>query len=311
MSPCLCRCTSQRAQIRQDAIEPARPRVFNVNAVLRAVPGRGLDPRGEMSKPPLAEAAGAYAGERVGLGVQLALKQRNQSRVIDCPVRIALFNERTARGLGWLSDFHCRRGAKTAQALRGVHEVEKVLDNLFAGRDVPTEVVVAHDDQDAPISLAVVRMDGDAMLTREPYIEAIARHDQFRRAVLRDRSTSAAGAAMRGVLDMLALHYGPANLPSVTARVLGGNVKSRHIFTQADFAPLPRPIPGSDPQIAYQRPPRIPLPPSLDPSVYVAPKRRSVWRSVSRPTPSDSPEPGRNGPCWCGSGKKLKKCHGA
>ena len=310
MSPCLCRCTSQRAQIRQDAIEPARPRVFNVNAVLRAVPGRGLDPRGEMSKPPLAEAAGAYAGERVGLGVQLALKQRNQSRVIDCPVHIALFNERTARGLGWLSDFHCRRGAKTGQALRGVHEVEKVLDNLYAGRDVPTEVVVAHDDQDAPISLAVVRMDGDAMLTREPYIEAIARHDQFRRAVLRDRSTSAAGAAMRGVLDMLALHYGPANLPSVTARLLPGNVRSHNIFTQANFAALPRAIPGAD-QIIYQRPSRIRLPHSLDPSVYVPPTRPSVRRLVFRQTVRDSPELGRNDPCWCGSGKKLKKCHGA
>jgi uncharacterized protein YecA (UPF0149 family) len=23
------------------------------------------------------------------------------------------------------------------------------------------------------------------------------------------------------------------------------------------------------------------------------------------------PKPGRNDPCWCGSGKKYKKCHGA
>jgi hypothetical protein len=25
----------------------------------------------------------------------------------------------------------------------------------------------------------------------------------------------------------------------------------------------------------------------------------------------EDPEPGRNEPCWCGSGKKYKKCHGA
>ena len=25
----------------------------------------------------------------------------------------------------------------------------------------------------------------------------------------------------------------------------------------------------------------------------------------------DETEPGRNDPCWCGSGKKYKKCHGA
>jgi hypothetical protein len=243
--------------------------------------------------------------------VQIGLKQRTQRRVIDCPVHIALFNERTAQGLGWLSDFHCRRGVKTRQAFRAVYEVEMVLDHVFAGRDVPTEVVVAHDDQDAPISLAVVRMDGDEKVTREPYIEAIARHNHFRGAVLRDHSTTAGGAAMRGVLDMLALHYGPANLPSVTARVLRGNARSRNIFTQADFAALPRSIPSDGPQVVYQRPSGIPLPPSLDPSVYVPPRYPSVRRFVSRPTARDSPELGRNDPCWCGSGEKLKKCHGA
>jgi len=25
----------------------------------------------------------------------------------------------------------------------------------------------------------------------------------------------------------------------------------------------------------------------------------------------DGNEPGRNDPCWCGSGKKYKRCHGA
>jgi len=113
---------------------------------------------------------------------------------------------------------------------------------------------------------------------------------------------------MRGVLDMLALHYGPANLPSVTARVLGGNVRSSRMFTEADFAP--RPILSGD-QIVYQRPSRIPLPPSLDSSVYVPPRRPSVHRFVSRPTASDRPPLGRNEPCWCGSGKKLKRCHAA
>ena len=236
--------------------------------------------------------------------MQIALKQRRQRRVIDGSVHIALFNERTARGLGWLSDFHCRRGAKTGQALRGVHEVEKVLDNLYAGRDVPTEVVVAYDDQDTPVSFAVVRMDGDTKVTREPYIEAIARHDQFHRAVLSDCSTSAAGAAMRGVLDMLALHYGRGSLPSITARVLEGNVRSRSIFTRADFAPLPRSNTRADPQIVYQRPSRTRLPPPLDPSVYVPPSH------LARPSVRVPPG-GRNAPCWCGNGKKFKRCHGA
>ncbi len=35
----------------------------------------------------------------------------------------------------------------------------------------------------------------------------------------------------------------------------------------------------------------------------------SVRKSLSRNgAPPDSP-PGRNEPCWCGSGKKYKQCH--
>ena len=32
-----------------------------------------------------------------------------------------------------------------------------------------------------------------------------------------------------------------------------------------------------------------------------------VVKTVKR----DEPKVGRNDPCWCGSGKKFKKCHGA
>ena len=40
---------------------------------------------------------------------------------------------------------------------------------------------------------------------------------------------------------------------------------------------------------------------------------RQVWKSLG---PRIEPvvraqQPGRNDPCWCGSGKKFKKCHGA
>lgn len=39
----------------------------------------------------------------------------------------------------------------------------------------------------------------------------------------------------------------------------------------------------------------------------------SVWQSLGpRTAPArKSDDPGRNDPCWCGSGKKFKKCHGA
>ena len=34
-----------------------------------------------------------------------------------------------------------------------------------------------------------------------------------------------------------------------------------------------------------------------------APKQQTVRNTNNKP--------GRNDPCWCGSGKKFKKCHGA
>ena len=40
---------------------------------------------------------------------------------------------------------------------------------------------------------------------------------------------------------------------------------------------------------------------------------RQLWKSMGPrvETVRKAPEPGRNDPCYCGSGKKYKKCHGA
>ena len=40
---------------------------------------------------------------------------------------------------------------------------------------------------------------------------------------------------------------------------------------------------------------------------------RQIWKSMGPrvETIRKAPEPGRNDPCHCGSGKKYKKCHGA
>jgi hypothetical protein len=32
---------------------------------------------------------------------------------------------------------------------------------------------------------------------------------------------------------------------------------------------------------------------------------------AAEPYRREAPKLGRNDPCWCGSGRKLKKCHGA
>jgi uncharacterized protein len=40
---------------------------------------------------------------------------------------------------------------------------------------------------------------------------------------------------------------------------------------------------------------------------------RQLWQSLGPRVEAVRKEvtPGRNDPCWCGSGKKFKKCHGA
>jgi SEC-C motif len=231
-------------------------------------------------------------------------------RIIDSPVRIVLLNERTARGLDVLVNFPCGKDADTHDEQRGVNEVRTVLHAVYEGRPAPTRVVIAFDDQEAVVSLAVVGMNGDGKLTKAPYIEALARHDRFSGRVLRDGATSAGGVAIHGVLDMLALVHGSDNLPTVSARVLPTNAKSHAIFTQFDFAALPRTQTHTE-QVMRVRPPGHPLPPPLDPSIYIPPERgtRYVPRFATHARLT-SHKIGRNDPCSCGSGQKYKRCCG-
>jgi uncharacterized protein len=48
-------------------------------------------------------------------------------------------------------------------------------------------------------------------------------------------------------------------------------------------------------------------------AIWAVYELRQMWRSLGpRVEPlRKAPEPGRNDPCPCGSGKKYKKCHGA
>jgi preprotein translocase subunit SecA len=41
------------------------------------------------------------------------------------------------------------------------------------------------------------------------------------------------------------------------------------------------------------------------------PGEEPVPRHVEQRRVDEAEQTGRNDPCWCGSGKKFKKCHGA
>ena len=78
----------------------------------------------------------------------------------------------------------------------------------------------------------------------------------------------------------------------------------------------PRPSsPRRSPRPAPRPPP--PRPPRRgDRDRRRPPARRATAPATAAPTPAtvvkaDAEKIGRNDPCWCGSGKKFKKCHGA
>jgi uncharacterized protein len=52
---------------------------------------------------------------------------------------------------------------------------------------------------------------------------------------------------------------------------------------------------------------------AFDTAIWAVYDLRQLWRSLGPrlETVRKAPEPGRNDPCPCGSGKKYKKCHGA
>ena len=64
-------------------------------------------------------------------------------------------------------------------------------------------------------------------------------------------------------------------------------------------------------RLRRRSPARWRWPPPSAGSRGVRPRTRSRWRPVEQRRVDEAEQIGRNDPCWCGSGKKFKKCHGA
>ena len=71
---------------------------------------------------------------------------------------------------------------------------------------------------------------------------------------------------------------------------------------------------AAPPELAPAPPPPPPPPPAARaqaPRALAAPPERSSGSFAQAPAVNEHKDLGRNDPCWCGSGKKFKKCHGA
>jgi hypothetical protein len=123
-------------------------------------------------------------------------------------------------------------------------------------------------------------------------------------------------------LDAIALAFDGEQKPRVWARLLPDNEPSHRIFENLNFRlcpPWQHPIeiaPGQlaliqEDQVIRRLPYGEPLPYPLSREVYVPPETPKdeflfpLEQDMHFPNP---PALGRNEPCWCGSGKKYKKC---
>jgi hypothetical protein len=188
-----------------------------------------------------------------------------------------------------------------------VQEVQRTAQRLYTGTTEMTQTpVIVEDASGQLIGYCSVHRrprsgypDGlPRHWIAERYIVAFGRDTKYHKRPLRDGTTYVGEILVRAGLDMIALETEDKPMPSVSALVKPENVDSHRIFSGFDFQYFPMTSTGLSQDLRW-RDAGIPLPPPLDISVYVPPKRAPPAEKV-----------GRNDPCTCESGKKYKKCCG-
>jgi hypothetical protein len=200
------------------------------------------------------------------------------ARVIAGVIRVEVLDESEAKGDEELLNLPCGRGARTPVQNQVVKEVMGGLNATFAGNAGPVKVVKVREDGGGLIGAAAVCMTGDHQcerhLTTEPYIEAIGRHDNYYRYVLRDcrAGTVTAGAILLRATVEMVMQERPTGF--IVARVRVGNDPSQKIFDDEHFDRLPREA-FSPPtvQMIRRRSPTVANPPHLPLEIYVPPRR--------------------------------------
>jgi hypothetical protein len=189
-------------------------------------------------------------------------------------LRVTVLDEVAAKGCAHLM-LPCDKGAHTPDQKRAVHEVGLVLQNIYTGTAKPTRVVLVKEDGGGLVGLSVVSMTGDPALrgasyNGAPYVEALARHDDYAQYVMRDTVTTAGGIVMRATVEMVLGEVSPT--PQMWARILLTNCASHTVFASEGFLPVPRDVSHTE-QVIRLRRPSVPPPRPLDPVIYVPPGR--------------------------------------
>lgn len=158
------------------------------------------------------------------------------------PVRAELRTKAQCSGDARLEEFEEGAGP-------GARETRLILDNLHSGEALPqTVALLSEETTGALVGIASVRIDGNAQvrskvstpwflrrLSRNPYVNLIARDERYRNHVLCDGETRLGTAVLRAALEIVELESEGPELPTVWALVRRDNEASKRAFGEFAF----------------------------------------------------------------------------
>jgi hypothetical protein len=211
--------------------------------------------------------------------------------VLGGPVRAELRTKAQCVGDSKLEEFDAGSGP-------AARETRLILDNLLSGEALPqTVALLTEDSSGSLLGLASVRIDGNAQLrakastpwfvrrlSRNPYVNLVARDERYRNHVLCDGRTRLGAAILRAGLEIVEQESTTATLPTVWALVRRENDASKRVF--AEFAFYAHDRSAENQQDVFVRRAGRPLP---------APPLQGAYVSFSHEVDRErSAEPGRS-----------------
>ncbi len=145
-----------------------------------------------------------------------------------------------------LADFHVDEGP-------AARETRIILENLHSGEALPQTVALLATEDGPLLGIASIRLDGNAQLrakpstpwfvrrlSRNPYVNLIARDARFRNHVLGDGETRLGTAILRAGLEVVENELPTRELPTIWALVRRENEASKRAFAEFAFYPHDR-----------------------------------------------------------------------
>jgi hypothetical protein len=167
--------------------------------------------------------------------------------VLGGPVRVELRSKAQCAGDHRLEEFRAGPGP-------AAKEVRLILENLHSGEALPqTVALLSEESGGALLGIASVRIDGNAQLrakpstpwfvrrlSRNPYVNVLARDERYRNHLLCDGETRLGTAILRAALEVVEHELAARSLPTIWALVRRDNAASKRVFGEFAFYPHDR-----------------------------------------------------------------------